>query len=112
MSASPVIPVTASVSDTSGRGWARATASAFVGGLLLGVLTNLAQGRLPGARNQIAGSGAVWSAMSMRGSVVRRESWTRPATRRTCPRSPVICRPVPGPSPRTATTTTFAAGDA
>lgn len=52
---------TASVPDTSGRAWAYATASAFAGGLLLGVLTNLAQGWLPGAWNQIANSGAVWS---------------------------------------------------
>ena len=34
------------------------------GGLLLGVLTNLAQGWLPGAWNQIANSGAVWSAVA------------------------------------------------
>ncbi|MFZ4134259.1 MULTISPECIES: DUF6518 family protein [Streptomyces] len=54
-------PVTASVPDTSGKAWACATASAFAGGLLLGVLTNLAQGWLPGAWNQIANSGAVWS---------------------------------------------------
>jgi hypothetical protein len=33
-------------------------------GLLLGVLTNLAQGRLPGAWNQIANSGAIWSAVA------------------------------------------------
>lgn len=58
MSASPVI---ASVPDTSKRAWARATASAFAGGLLLGVLTNLLQGWLPGTWNQIANSGAVWS---------------------------------------------------
>ncbi|MER6096589.1 DUF6518 family protein [Streptomyces sp. NPDC001728] len=58
MSASPVI---VSVRDTSGRAWGYATASAFVGGLLLGVLTNLAQGWLPGAWNQIPNSGAVWS---------------------------------------------------
>ncbi|MGW1353845.1 DUF6518 family protein [Streptomyces sp. NPDC002409] len=58
MSASPVI---ASVPDTSGRAWAYATASAFAGGILLGVLTNLVQGWLPGAWNQIANSGAVWS---------------------------------------------------
>lgn len=34
------------------------------GGLLLGVLTNLAQGWLPGAWNQIANSGAAWSAVA------------------------------------------------
>ncbi|MFJ4789597.1 DUF6518 family protein [Streptomyces sp. NPDC088794] len=41
-----------------------ATAAATVGGSLLGVLTNLAQGWLPGAWNQIANSGAVWSAVA------------------------------------------------
>ncbi|MEV7995711.1 DUF6518 family protein [Streptomyces sp. NPDC086077] len=48
-----------------------------LGGLLLGVLTNLAQGWLPGAWNQIANSGAVWcvaafatgALVSRRGSV-------------------------------------------
>ncbi|MGW1816390.1 DUF6518 family protein [Streptomyces sp. NPDC002125] len=54
-------PAAASVPVTSGRAWARATASAFAGGLLLGILTNLAQGWLPGAWNQIANSGAIWS---------------------------------------------------
>ncbi|WP_107105897.1 DUF6518 family protein [Streptomyces sp. Root431] len=58
MSASPVI---ASAPDRSGRAWGHATASAFAGGLLLGVLTNLFQGWLPGTWNQIANSGAVWS---------------------------------------------------
>ncbi|MFJ2025352.1 DUF6518 family protein [Streptomyces sp. NPDC087897] len=58
MSASPVI---AAVPGTSGRAWAHATASAFTGGLLLGVLTNLLQGWLPGEWNQIANSGGVWS---------------------------------------------------
>ncbi|MFF2061513.1 DUF6518 family protein [Streptomyces sp. NPDC058200] len=38
-----------------------ATAGALVGGLALGVLTNLAQGWLPGSWNQIPNSGAVWS---------------------------------------------------
>ncbi|MDH6229278.1 MULTISPECIES: DUF6518 family protein [Streptomyces] len=54
-------PVPASVPGTRGRVRVSATASAFAGGLLLGVLTNLAQGWLPGAWNQIANSGAVWS---------------------------------------------------
>lgn len=56
-----ISPVTASAPGTSGRAWASVTASAFAGGLLLGVLTNLGQGWLPGAWNQIANSGAVWS---------------------------------------------------
>ncbi|MEU7152601.1 DUF6518 family protein [Streptomyces sp. NPDC045456] len=54
-------PVTASVPRTSGRTSVCATVSACAGGLLLGVLTNLAQGWLPGAWNQITNSGAVWS---------------------------------------------------
>lgn len=58
MNASPVI---APVPGLRGRGRVGATALAFAGGLLLGVLTNLAQGWLPGAWNQIANSGAVWS---------------------------------------------------
>ncbi|MER8223510.1 DUF6518 family protein [Streptomyces sp. NPDC094143] len=41
-------------------GWGGRVATATSGGLLLGVLTNLAQGWLPGAWNQIANSGAVW----------------------------------------------------
>ncbi|MEU7467561.1 DUF6518 family protein [Streptomyces sp. NPDC044984] len=52
---------------------------AVAGGLLLGVFTNLAQGWLPGSWNQIANSGAVWSAAAFatgallyrRASVVR-----------------------------------------
>ncbi|MEU9338694.1 DUF6518 family protein [Streptomyces sp. NPDC048290] len=36
------------------------TGVALLVGLLLGVLTNLAQGWLPGAWNQVANSGAVW----------------------------------------------------
>ncbi|MER5480133.1 DUF6518 family protein [Streptomyces sp. NPDC002734] len=54
-------PVTASGPATTARAWALVTASAFTGGILLGVLTNLGQGWLPGAWNQIANSGAVWS---------------------------------------------------
>ncbi|MFJ9704529.1 DUF6518 family protein [Streptomyces sp. NPDC101234] len=41
-----------------------ATAAAAVGGLAFGVLTNLAQGWLPGAWNQLANSGAVWSTVA------------------------------------------------
>ncbi|MGV9233893.1 DUF6518 family protein [Streptomyces nigra] len=44
-----------------------------LGGLLLGVLTNLAQGWLPDAWNQIANSGAVWSvAAFVTGALVSR----------------------------------------
>ncbi|MER7492776.1 DUF6518 family protein [Streptomyces pharetrae] len=39
-----------------------AVAAATAGGLLFGVLTNLAQGWLPGAWNQLANSGSVWAA--------------------------------------------------
>ncbi|MEU6532960.1 DUF6518 family protein [Streptomyces sp. NPDC046928] len=44
-----------------------------LGGLLLGVLTNLAQGWLPGAWNQIANSGAVWCVVAfVTGALVAR----------------------------------------
>ncbi|MFF2996571.1 DUF6518 family protein [Streptomyces sp. NPDC057950] len=39
-------------------------AAGLAAGLVLGVLTNLAQGWLPGAFNHIANSGAVWSAVA------------------------------------------------
>ncbi|WP_238431378.1 DUF6518 family protein [Streptomyces cavernae] len=42
-------------------GWTRATGASVGAGVVLGVLTNLLQGWLPGAWNQIANSGAVWS---------------------------------------------------
>ncbi|MFF0740637.1 DUF6518 family protein [Streptomyces sp. NPDC004111] len=58
MSASPAI---AAVPGTSGRAWALASVSALVGGVLLGILTNLGQGWLPNPWDQIANSGAVWS---------------------------------------------------
>ncbi|WP_210592373.1 DUF6518 family protein [Streptomyces sp. GESEQ-35] len=57
-------PATISLPGTSRGGWACATASACAGGLVVGVLTNLAQGRLPGAWNQLANSGAVWSVVA------------------------------------------------
>ncbi|MFC8519758.1 DUF6518 family protein [Streptomyces sp. NPDC057257] len=44
--------------------WSAAVPAAAGGGLLLGLLTNLAQGLLPGAWNQVANSGAVWSAVA------------------------------------------------
>ncbi|WP_051760475.1 DUF6518 family protein [Herbidospora cretacea] len=51
--------------------WWRAAATALVAGLALGVLTNLAQGWLPGAWNNLANSGAVWSAAAfMTGALV------------------------------------------
>ncbi|MEV6056363.1 DUF6518 family protein [Streptomyces sp. NPDC052107] len=46
------------------RAWGGPTAVASGAGLLLGVLTNLAQGWLPGAWQQIANSGAVRSAVA------------------------------------------------
>ncbi|MEI7030635.1 DUF6518 family protein [Streptomyces pratensis] len=49
-------------SATGASGRSAAPAAAAAGGLLLGVLTNLAQGWLPGAWNQLANSGAIWSA--------------------------------------------------
>ncbi|AEW99723.1 DUF6518 family protein [Streptantibioticus cattleyicolor] len=48
----------------SGPGAWVAAATATVGGVLLGVLTNLAQGWLPGDWNQLANSAAVWSAVA------------------------------------------------
>ncbi|MFJ6016126.1 DUF6518 family protein [Streptomyces sp. NPDC092952] len=72
MSASPVI---APVPGTSGRSWAYATVSACVGGILLGVLTNLLQGWLPGAWNQIVNSGGVWSVAAFAaGALVARKT--------------------------------------
>ena len=47
------------------RGWAGRALMAATSGLLLGVLTNLAQGWLPGAWNQIANSGAIWCAVAL-----------------------------------------------
>jgi len=41
-----------------------ALAVSLAGGLALGVLTNLAQGWLPGAWNQIVNSGAVWASVA------------------------------------------------
>jgi len=63
----------------SGLGGRATTMAATAGGMLLGALTNLAQGWLPGAWNQLANSGAVWSAVAFataallaeRGSVLR-----------------------------------------
>ncbi|MCH5674868.1 DUF6518 family protein [Streptomyces gilvus] len=49
--------------------WGAATA-VTAGGVLLGVLTNLAQGWLPGAWNQLANSGAVWSAVAFVGGAL------------------------------------------
>ncbi|MEU5342333.1 MULTISPECIES: DUF6518 family protein [unclassified Streptomyces] len=42
----------------------KSVAGCLGAGLALGVMTNLAQGRLPGSWNQIANSGAVWSAVA------------------------------------------------
>ncbi|WP_229881802.1 DUF6518 family protein [Streptomyces alanosinicus] len=44
--------------------WAGPAAAVSGAGVLLGVLTNLAQGWLPGAWQQIANSGAVWAAVA------------------------------------------------
>lgn len=74
-------PATASLPGTSARVWACATASAVAGGLLLGVLTNLAQGWLPGAWNQIANSGAVWCVAAFAaGALVARHAGLPAAT--------------------------------
>ncbi|MEU6139443.1 DUF6518 family protein [Streptomyces sp. NPDC047081] len=52
------------VPDGTRRTWSTAVPAAAVAGLLLGVLTNLGQGWLPGGWNQLANSGAVWSAVA------------------------------------------------
>ncbi|MEV6174098.1 DUF6518 family protein [Streptomyces sp. NPDC051954] len=57
-------PATISLPGASRTAWAYATVSTFAGGLVAGVLTNLAQGWLSGAWNQIANSGAVWSVVA------------------------------------------------
>jgi hypothetical protein len=60
------------------REWASRALIAVIAGLLLGVLTNLAQGWLPGAWNQIANSGAIWSAIAFAAGALlyqRGESW-------------------------------------
>lgn len=56
-------PSAPTAAPTSGgvRAWGGRAAVAAGGGLLLGVLTNLAQGWLPGTWQQLANSGAVWS---------------------------------------------------
>ncbi|WP_174501734.1 DUF6518 family protein [Streptacidiphilus neutrinimicus] len=54
-------PVATPIPRTVRSAWIHATATAFGAGLGLGVLTNLAQGWLPGAWNQLANSGSVWS---------------------------------------------------
>ncbi|MEU6774954.1 DUF6518 family protein [Streptomyces sp. NPDC046759] len=46
------------------RVWGGPAVTALATGVFLGVLTNLAQGWLPGAWQQIANSGAVWSAVA------------------------------------------------
>ncbi|MFD4767308.1 DUF6518 family protein [Streptomyces niveus] len=50
--------------------WALALSAALAGGLAFGVLTNLGQGWLPGALNQLANSGAVWSAVAFAAGAV------------------------------------------
>ncbi|GAA1015979.1 hypothetical protein Aple_011190 [Acrocarpospora pleiomorpha] len=54
-------PPATHTSTRNARAWAYALGASLTGGLALGVLTNLAQGWLPGAWNQVANSGAVWS---------------------------------------------------
>ncbi|WP_369218153.1 DUF6518 family protein, partial [Streptomyces flavofungini] len=48
--------------------------AALLAGLAAGVLTNLAQGWLPGAWNQLANSGAVWSAVAFVAGAASRPS--------------------------------------
>ncbi|MFE4538694.1 DUF6518 family protein [Streptomyces scopuliridis] len=51
-------------SSTFRVSWVSALAGALLCGLAFGVLTNLAQGWLPGAWNNLANSGAVWSSVA------------------------------------------------
>ncbi|MFI6253906.1 DUF6518 family protein [Streptomyces sp. NPDC051016] len=55
---------------SGGLGAWGAMTTTTAGGVLLGVLTNLAQGWLPGAWNQLANSGAVWSAVAFAGGAL------------------------------------------
>lgn len=59
---------------SSGLGAWATTMTVTAGGLLLGVLTNLAQGWLPGSWNQLANSGAVWSAVAFAGGAPARRA--------------------------------------
>ncbi|MFJ5226689.1 DUF6518 family protein [Streptomyces sp. NPDC088400] len=62
---------------TVARGWTCAAAGALGGGLVLGVLTNLAQGWLHTPWDQIPNSGAVWSAVAfVAGALLAR--WASP----------------------------------
>ncbi|MGW1022290.1 DUF6518 family protein [Streptomyces sp. NPDC002577] len=63
----------------SSKGWVYATAGALGAGLVLGTLTNLAQGRLPDAWQSLANSGAVWSTVAfVAGALIaaRASLWT------------------------------------
>ncbi|MEQ8145353.1 DUF6518 family protein [Streptomyces sp. OP7] len=65
---------------TAGRTFRGPVILSALAGLLLGVLTNLAQGWLPGAWNQIANSGAAWCvAAFVTGALVSRRGPVGPA---------------------------------
>lgn len=70
--AATAVPDESAVRSGGPGAWGAATAAmaATAGGVLLGVLTNLAQGWLPGAWNQLANSGAVWSAVAFVGGAL------------------------------------------
>jgi hypothetical protein len=68
--AATAIPGESAVRSAGTGARVAAVAAAAVGGVLLGVLTNLAQGWLPGGWNQLANSGAVWSAVAFVGGAL------------------------------------------
>ncbi|MFJ8803044.1 DUF6518 family protein [Streptomyces sp. NPDC102487] len=64
---STIAPPSENTQPNGGLAIPAATLTVAISGTLLGVLTNVAQGWLPGAWNQIANSGAVWSAVAFAG---------------------------------------------
>ncbi len=84
--------MTATTGSTHTGAWPKAALAAFASGLVLGVLTNLAQGWLPGAWNQLANSGAIWSvaAFGTGAILARRVSLTAAAVAGLCAESGLV----------------------
>ena len=85
----------ATTHGTPARVWPHATLTtltALAAGVVLGVLTNLAQGWLPGSWNQLANSGAVWSAAAFAAGAVfaRRASLPAAAVAGLCAESGLV----------------------
>jgi len=70
----------ATTHSTPARVWSHATLTAFASGLVLGMLTNLAQGWLPGSWNQLANSGAIWSVAAFAAGAVLARRASLPIT--------------------------------